>query len=328
MKSWSYKAIGRSEKIISLLFLGALFFSGLFLAVSTQNRKIVEAVAPIDETESFYKERFEQKIFQMPDLIAQVAVVYDVSKDRLIFAQNADKIMPLASLNKVMTALVARETLKEDDQITISENVFPLNYSIQKNYLYEKWNLGDIIDLMLLQSSNECAEAISHAAGVLLNKQKGTNLEPRQAFVSRMNEKAKEMRLEDTSFHNESGLDESQTLSGGYGTAIDLTRLFSYLLEKEPDLLENTSRSQLGISSASGRVEVLSNTNKLIYEIAGLQFSKTGYTALAGGNLTILFDAGPGKPIVISVLGSTREGRFQDVLALVEATHEYFSFHD
>lgn len=320
--------MNRSEKIISLLFLGALFFSGLFLVVSTQNRKIVEAVVVTNETESFYTERAEHKVFQKPDLIARAAVVYDVSKDNLIFAQNADKIMPLASLNKVMTSLVAREILEEGTQIVISENIFPLNHSNQKNYFYEKWGLKEIVDLMLLQSSNESAKAVSYVAGSLLNKQKGTNLEPRQAFIYRMNEKAKELGLEDTSYYNESGLDESQTLSGGYGTAIDLTRLFSYVLEKEPDLLENSSRSQLSIRSVGGRTEVLNNTNKLIYELAGLQFSKTGYTALAGGNLTILFDAGPGKPIIISVLGSTREGRFQDVLDLVEATHKYFSFHD
>ena len=62
------------------------------------------------------------------------------------------------------------------------------------------------------------------------------------------------------------------------------------------------------------------NTNKVVDAIGTVLASKTGYTTLAGGNLVVAFDAGVDRPIIVVVLGSTHQGRFYDVLKLVEAT--------
>ncbi len=62
------------------------------------------------------------------------------------------------------------------------------------------------------------------------------------------------------------------------------------------------------------------NTNEALGEIPGLLMGKTGFTDLAGGNLAVVFEAGPARPIVVVVLGSTREGRFADMRILVETT--------
>ena len=68
------------------------------------------------------------------------------------------------------------------------------------------------------------------------------------------------------------------------------------------------------------RVHILSNTNESLGRYPGILGSKTGYTDLAGGNLVIVFDVGINHPVAAVVLGSTREGRFEDMAKLTQAT--------
>ena len=73
------------------------------------------------------------------------------------------------------------------------------------------------------------------------------------------------------------------------------------------------------VYSDSGNYHDAQNTNDALYLIPNLLASKTGYTDLAGGNLTIAYDAGFNRPIIVTVLGSTQQERFSDVVRLVEA---------
>ncbi len=76
------------------------------------------------------------------------------------------------------------------------------------------------------------------------------------------------------------------------------------------------------IYNTDGEYHDAINTNDIVSRIPNLIGSKTGYTDLAGGNLTVAFDAGFDRPIIITVLGSSREERFTDVLKLVNAVQE------
>ncbi len=99
----------------------------------------------------------------------------------------------------------------------------------------------------------------------------------------------------------------------------------SYIWENEPGAIAYTDEYKRDFISEDGFLHPAENTNEYVNTIPGLQGSKTGYTELAGGNLAIVFDAGLDHPIAIVVLGSTLEGRFEDVDALVEATYSYVS---
>jgi D-alanyl-D-alanine carboxypeptidase len=107
--------------------------------------------------------------------------------------------------------------------------------------------------------------------------------------------------------------------SGGYGSAKDMAKLFQYIIENKPTLLEATQYEKLAIASKS-KVHTADNTNKIVSSIPALIASKTGLTDLSGGNLVIAFDAGLMRPIIISVLGSSEDGRFSDMQKLVEAS--------
>ncbi|KKU81525.1 MAG: Serine-type D-Ala-D-Ala carboxypeptidase [Parcubacteria group bacterium GW2011_GWA1_47_8] len=178
---------------------------------------------------------------------------------------------------------------------------------------------------MMVMSSNDAAHAIAEFVGS--EGQNTYGVAGRAHFITLMNEKAHTLGLTSMEFFNETGLDahEVQTdvsvQAGGYGSAHDIALLFRELEKKFPDTVAPTTRSAVRLVSQSGALHILPNTNEALEYFPGLIASKTGYTTLAGGNLAIIFDVGMGHPIVAVVLGSTYKGRFDDMRAIVEATH-------
>jgi D-alanyl-D-alanine carboxypeptidase (penicillin-binding protein 5/6) len=134
-----------------------------------------------------------------------------------------------------------------------------------------------------------------------------------------MNLKAEELELNTLEFKNTTGLDLSPSEPGAIGSAKDVSYLMEYILQNYPELIESTTLGGARIYNSQGEYHDIENTNEVIYAIPNLLGSKTGYTDLAGGNLTVAFDAGMDRPIIVTVLGSTREERFSDVLRLVNA---------
>ena len=91
-----------------------------------------------------------------------------------------------------------------------------------------------------------------------------------------------------------------------------------YIVTEYPQIVTPTQQETTRVYNTAGAYHDVENTNDIVNKIPNLIGSKTGYTDLAGGNLIIAFDAGLNRPIVITVLGSTREDRFADVLKLVD----------
>jgi D-alanyl-D-alanine carboxypeptidase len=100
--------------------------------------------------------------------------------------------------------------------------------------------------------------------------------------------------------------------------------LVSHILKTNPHILEATSYSKISIGSKNKGHEA-QNTNKVLNKIPNVLASKTGYTQLSGGNVVLALNAGIDHPIIISVLGSSYDGRFNDLNALVKATLEYLT---
>ncbi len=251
-------------------------------------------------------------------LEAKAVVVWDVVNQHEIFAKNSDLPLPLASLTKVMTVVTASDMLPKTGQIQIlSEYLQPEGDS--KLVVGDSWAASDLIDFTLVTSSNDGALALAAVAESL---DASSPEDAHTKFVKKMNETAEEIGLSNSKFWNEHGLDQELDRGGAYGSAKDMALLFQYTMNKYPDLLEATRYKSLALSSKEAIYDA-TNTNTFVDQIPGLLASKTGYTELAGGNLVIAFDAPLNRPIIISVLGSTADGRFTDTLKLVEATMKY-----
>jgi len=294
--------------LIGLSVISIALFVLLIIGKNSLNKK--EAVIAKEATNQF----------ENLNLQAKGVVVYDVINNREIFSKNGDEPLPLASLTKVLTAIITSEKLRDDQKVTITaEYLAPEGDS--KLIVGDTWQVSDLRDFTLLTSSNDGAFALATISEIKKNQKNiqisGDDL--RIQFVKEMNETAQKIGLSNSRFFNEHGLDKNADRGGAYGTASDMSLLFKYALQNYPEILEATRYENLKFSSEA-EVYSASNTNTFVTKIPNLIASKTGFTDLAGGNLVIAFNADINRPIIISVLGSSEEGRFYDVLQLVDAT--------
>lgn len=250
------------------------------------------------------------------ELQAAAAYVWDVQSQRALYSKNANDELPLASITKLMTALLAHELIADDTQAVVSLSAIRQEGSSGLS-AGEELDVEDLRELALVSSSNDAAFALAASVGSLLGDR-----DPAAQFVSGMNIRAAELGLGTLQFWNTTGLDLSDTEPGAIGSARDVSFLMEHIITHYPEIIAPTQESASRIYNTTGAYHEVRNTNQIAREIPNMIGSKTGYTDLAGGNLTIAFDAGHNRPIIITVLGSTRDDRFTDVLTLVAAAQQ------
>ena len=299
-----------------LAFNAALFISCLLLVFF-----IYSALHPGREAAKTEAPKVAQAAtFDNVNILAKAAVVFDLQNNTIVYRKNDTAQLPLASITKLMTALTALELLPADSHITIRKE-FLADDGNSGLLPGETWSLKNLLDFSLVVSSNGGARSIASVVGAMSDKT-GDYTIGRADFIKQMNTEAQKIGLSQSYFVNESGLDETATESGGYGSADDVEKLMQYILANKPDILEPTKYASLSVTSLS-TTHVAKNTDTLADTIPGLLASKTGYTDLAGGNLAVAFDTSIGHPFIAVVLGSTQNGRFTDMQTLVNATMKY-----
>ena len=255
------------------------------------------------------------------EIAGKAAVVIDIPSGNTLYEKNPDATLPLASLTKVMLALVVAEALPPDSIIVIP---YYAGGSAGEEHLVkgERWRVQDVVDFTLITSSNNGAGILASAAEPAL-RERYPESPAGAAALFRMNDLARELGLTSTYFLNVSGLDLSATQAGSYGSARDMAALFAYAVSAEPSLFAGTARGGVLLSDLDGnRNTTASNTNSAQGSIPGLIMGKTGLTDLAGGNLGVVFDLGLAHPVVAVVLGSTENGRFEDMEKLIAAARK------
>ena len=200
-----------------------------------------------------------------PELSAQCAILMDGESGRVLFQKNAHRQCPIASITKLMTALVALEYgIPLDEQITIR----PEWTGIEGSSIYLR--PGEIVTLeillygLLMQSGNDAAVAVAaHCAGSV------------DAFVERMNERAIELGMQQSCFADPSGLSDA----GHYSTAYDMALLAQACCRNE------TLAKIVATRSVTLGSRTFTNHNKLLWRYDGCTGMKTGYTKAAGRTL-------------------------------------------
>jgi D-alanyl-D-alanine carboxypeptidase len=294
--------------VIALILLIA---GGLILYVMNyRDRKPLKALD--EEVVKIETSPFEDILLE-----AQAVYVWDSVTKETLYSQNAEAQLPLASLAKIMVAIVASERLPRSTLVTISDNA--LQEDSDDGLLRgEKWRLEDLLDFILVASSNDGAAAVAEA----FSAEKSAEND----FVVTMNIEAQALGLSQTYFLNSSGLDiNDEELGGSFGSARDIAHMFAYAIKHIPRTLEATRYNELAIMSLDDVVHNVKNTNVALDTLPWVIGSKTGYTDNAGGNLVVAFDAGLAHPVIAVVLASSIEGRFTDMEKLVATTFEHFA---
>jgi len=290
--------------IISLGLSLALIWLGFFLVYKTGEWQLAKQEKE-RQAEEMKMAAEKTRFFANLNLQAKAYVIYNAETNEIIAGQNENEVLPLASLSKLMTALVANDLAQPEARLTTKGN----DSGLRKG---ERWQLASLSALTLVGSSNDGAEALAQTAtsGV--------------AFVDQMNRRVQELDLAPLSFTNPTGLDEKFGPSNT-GSALAVAKLMSYLLKNKPELLALTTETAIKEKSLDNLNHVIINTNEIVDQIPGLMAGKTGLTNLAGGNLTVAANIGLKRPLVFVVLGSTQEGRFSDTKKLVDAALNYYS---
>ncbi|MFH0846249.1 MAG: hypothetical protein V1851_02535 [Patescibacteria group bacterium] len=310
--------ITKKEIVVTVLML---VFSGVvFLALQTVLYFQLEyEKSMLDKTALVSMENpSKENLFKDLALSAKSYYILDLQTGETIAELNGEIQLPLASLTKLMTSLVASKINPEKTLVEIDENDLA-NEGDSGLVLGERWNLKDFLDFVLVTSSNDGARALASVQSAFAVDDENFNLDLASSFIDKMNTESKNLGMRQSYFLNESGLDVNANISGGYGSAKDMAILMETILREYPSLLEASSYGNLVLNSDIATHEI-SNTNIIVDRLPGVVASKTGYTDLAGGNLVMAFDLGMNHKIIISVLGSTKEERFSDVEKLIWAS--------
>lgn len=275
----------------------------------TQNLKV--AVLGKGGSKTVLAEIFEPFSAENPELEAKGVYVFDLLDKKEVFSKNLGERFPLASLTKLMTAVVALENMADDVVITISEEAIKQEGDIGFT-MGEKWFLFDLIDIMLVSSSNDAAFSVFEETEKSLKENDGAE------FVDLMNAKAKELQMNDTIFYNTTGLDISKTKAGAYGSLKDTALLTEYILVNYPEIFLKTKEKLITLDPLKGSPKIFYNTNTLLGKISGIEGAKTGFTELSGGNLVLVWNSGENHSYLIVILGSSLNGRFADAEKIVK----------
>ena len=264
-----------------------------------------------------------RKDYRNTKIFATSSVVIDVDSGTILHYDNGREKIPIASLTKMMTAIIVMEKVKNlDEQVTIDEEALLTDgtkvgcprsgYCLDERlHEGEKVTAKDLLMAMLLNSANDAAVALGkHIAG------------SQEGFARLMNEKAKELNLGDSNFCNPSGLDEDDC----YSSAYDLARIAAYSMRY--DLIWNIMKMpEAQISSCDGKYShLLKNTDLLIGQMPNCLGGKTGFTYNAGKSLMLAAaDPETGKHKIVAVILNDNN-RWEDMAGLVNWTFDNYEW--
>jgi serine-type D-Ala-D-Ala carboxypeptidase (penicillin-binding protein 5/6) len=228
---------------------------------------------------------------------AKAVYIYDVESKSLLYQKNSHQKLHPASLTKLMTAIITLNTYEPDQILKIKSAPNIIGSSIHLS-AGESMSVGNLLNAALIASGNDAAFTLAE------NDPEGYN-----AFLSKMNQKAKELRLFDTNFTNVTGVEDKLH----HSTARDLTILAAEAI-KNPIISQIVSIRETTVSNIdSTKQYFLKSTNELLGQ-NGVIGIKTGTTPNAGENLITLVNQN-GHPVIITILNS--KSRFTDTQKLI-----------
>lgn len=207
-----------------------------------------------------------------PQIAAKSVILVDVPSSYVMFTKNADEKVPIASTTKIMTAMVVLENYRDklNDVVTITYPMIAVEGSDIKLTTGEKITVESLLKGLLIMSGNDTAFALATYFG------------GKDAFVAEMNNKAKDLGLQNTNFRDPAGLDDE-----GYSNARDLAFLAAYAMRHQK-FREIVNTQETTVASVDGRVShELKTSNHMLKSDDAFYYPstigvKTGFTYAAG----------------------------------------------
>jgi serine-type D-Ala-D-Ala endopeptidase (penicillin-binding protein 7) len=244
---------------------------------------------------------------------AKSVLVEDINSNKTLWSKNSDEVRPIASITKLMTALVLLESedTEWEKEIVIDKTDLNGDFNKLKIYNWEKIKFKDLFISSLIASSNTGIKILVKNTGM-----------SEEDFVHKMNDKAIEIGLNKTKFDDPTGLSANNVSTAK--EVLELTKkAFSYPNIKEATSNKNYSFRTIG----NNRLVYVKNTNELIGGYLKIEAGKTGYTESAGFCLVSEVSYQDKEPILVVVLGSdSHYERFSDLKTVATWTFNNYSW--
>ena len=257
----------RKKVLVTILGCAVIMFGsiGISSVLVKQKPIVLETVSDqkiVDEEKNAF------------EVAAKAAILIDADTGEVLFQKNSHEELPLASVTKVMTMLLVMEDVEKGkinltDEVTISERAASMGGSQMYMEVGEKHTVDELLKGVAMASANDGCVALSeYVAG------------SEEIFVERMNEKAKELKMNDTNFVNTNGLPVADHYSSAYDIAVMSKELYKY---EETHKWFETWQDTITVGLPGKEKEFgLTNTNKMIKQYQGCNGIKTGFTSDAG----------------------------------------------
>ncbi len=290
-------------------FLSLILLTGLNV---TPPKKVTAVPPPIP---SFQEETLlkvhpiptKKKGVLAPVIKAKAVLVMDVGSGTILFEKNQHTPLPIASLTKIMTAVLILDNHDLSEIVTIDEDYAGVSGVKIGLQLKERLTVKDLLMGLLIRSGGDAALALAkyHSGSV-------------EAFVKEMNKKATTLHLNKTQFKNPIGLDEA----GNYSTPYDLAMLSKYAM-RNPYFRSIVRLPSAEITSLDGQIHhSLQNTNQLLGSYLHILGVKTGTTEAAGDSVINMAQNEQGIQILAILLNSPQ--RFQENKSLIDWSFRNF----
>lgn len=304
----------KRKDIISLIFLGLIIISNLFFLqrqleiflfdVISQPSNILVAQVNQDIKAFSSEENSPTPLTKpaIPEFGAKSVISLIINQDgseKILYQKSIQERLPIASLTKLMTALVSVENYFLNQKIEISQEAVSQEGDAGKLIVGESISVKNLLFALLIESSNDVAFALAE------------NINLKQ-FIEKMNLKAAELGMLNTNFVNATGLNGSEN----YSTIEDLVKLMRYIIWKQPQILEISSKNSVEILNEDGTLHHISvNTNELLGKISGIIGGKTGFNEEALGCLILVLKNENQEYSINIILGSP--DRFSEMENLI-----------
>lgn len=307
---------------------GSFSFAKYILILIIVNILIIVFLGKYENEESGIRADFisnysiKEKQTEIPylNLHAKSAILMDKNTQRVLYEKNANEVLPMASTTKIMTCILALELCDENEEVIVSSYASKqpaVKAGIIEGEIYR---LGDLLELMMLESYNDVAVAIAEHIGGSI-----------EGFGNIMNNKAKELGMKDSFFVTPNGLDAEMNGKNHSTTAYDMGVLTSYALENYR-FREIIETKEVEVQDKEKKHTIMGNNKDAFLNMMDCAIGvKTGFTNKAGYCFVGAINDGE-KELVAVILASGwpphKNWKWQDTIKIMEFGIECYEYHD
>lgn len=310
-----FKYIKKFSKKVIVLILSIYLISTVFIISRAENYEwtVINNSDAIETNSQVEGENEDKTAKDELDLECESAILIEQNSGQVLYEKNAHEQLRPASVTKLMTILLTFEALEAgqitlEDKVPCSQNAASMGGSQIWLDPREELSVNEMLKAMCVVSANDCTVAMAeYMAG------------SESAFVDKMNERAKQLGMNDTTFKNCHGIDEDGHVTSSY----DIALMSRELLTKHPDI---TNYTTIYMDTLRNGQSQLVNTNKLVRNYKGATGLKTGSTSLALFNLSASATRDDLSLIAVIMKAPTSAKRFSEAQRVLDYGFKNYEF--